>query len=158
MESRQDESHVSEMTVAGLERKAASLTGSAFVRDTHTAVEGAVGDDGSIMFQIKEFPVRDFDDTLADNIIIGPNGRAEVSGAGLSKNSGRVSPYITPNLSSLITLGTRSMTWALPRSTCAPSGGCMAVVKSSRSWQGSPDDSFAREGGFVASTPRNQRE
>ena len=89
------------MTVAGLERKAASLTGSAFVRDTHTAVEGAVGDDGSIMFEIKEFPVRDFDDTLADNIIIGPNGRAEVSGAGLSKNPGRVSPYITPNLSKL---------------------------------------------------------
>ena len=85
MESRQDESHVSEMTVAGLERKAASLTGSAFVRDTHTAVEGAVGDDGSIMFEIKEFPVRDFDDTLADNIIIGPNSRAEFSGASLAK-------------------------------------------------------------------------
>lgn len=73
------------MTVAGLERQAACLTGSAFVRDTHAAVEGAVGDDGSIMFEIKEFPVRDFDDTLADNIIIGPNNRAKVSGAGLAK-------------------------------------------------------------------------
>ena len=73
------------MTVAGLERQAAGLAGSAFVRDTHAAVEGAVRDDGSIMFEIKEFPVRDFDDTLADNIIIGPNNRAKVSGTGLAK-------------------------------------------------------------------------
>lgn len=36
--------------------------------------------------------------------------------------------YITPNFSSLITLGTRSMTWALPRSICTASGGCIAVV------------------------------
>lgn len=34
----------------------------------------------------------------------------------------------------------------------------MAVVKNSRSWQGNPDYSFAREGGFVTSTPRNQRQ
>jgi hypothetical protein len=27
------------------------------------------------------------------------------------------------------------MTWALPRSTCAPSGGCIAVVKCG-AWQG----------------------
>lgn len=85
MEGRQDEPHVSEMTVAGLERQAAGLAGSAFVRDTHAAIEGAVRDDGSIMFEIKEFPVRDFDDTLADNIIIGPNSRAEFSGASLAK-------------------------------------------------------------------------
>lgn len=36
------------------------------------------------MFEIKEFPVRDFDDALANNIIVGPGSRqASVSNAGL---------------------------------------------------------------------------
>jgi hypothetical protein len=29
----------------------------------------------------------------------------------------------------LITLGTRSMTWALPRSACTPSRGCIALSR-----------------------------
>ena len=72
MEGRQNESHVSEMAVTSLERQAACLARSALVRDTHAPVERTIRNNRSIMFEIEEFPVRDLDDALVDNIIVGP--------------------------------------------------------------------------------------
>ena len=63
---------MSEMAVACLERQTPGLTRSALVRDTHAPIERTMGHHRSIVFEVKEFPVRDFDDALTNDIIIGP--------------------------------------------------------------------------------------
>lgn len=63
---------MSEMTVACLERQTTRLTGSALVRDTHAPIERTMGYHRSIVFEVEKFPVRDFDDALTNDIIIGP--------------------------------------------------------------------------------------
>lgn len=138
VESWQYQSDMAEMPVANLKSATAGVAGAGLVRYTHAPVERAILHDSSIMFQVEQLAIRDFNNGLADDVIVGPKlSHVHVSNCQIAENRIPTKPiytYITPNFSSLITLGTRSMTWALPRSTCTASGGCIAVV-TGRAWQ-----------------------
>lgn len=63
---------MAEMAVANLKGTATGLACSGLVRNTHARVERAMGNRRSAMFEVKEFSVGNFNNGLADNVIIGP--------------------------------------------------------------------------------------
>lgn len=92
----------------------------------------------SVMVEVEKLPVGHFHHALADNVIVGSgydtsqlasHPDTQTRTITIVSGNNEANAYSTPNFSSLITFGTRSMTWALPRSTCTPSGGCIAAVK-----------------------------
>lgn len=63
---------MAEMAVANLKGTATGLACSGLVRNTHARVERAMGNRRSAMFEVKEFSVGNFNNGLADNVIIRP--------------------------------------------------------------------------------------
>lgn len=75
MESWQNKSDVTKMTIAFLQMIAAGLAHGGLVRNTHARIERAMSNESSVMFEIEKLSVGNFHDGLADNIVIRPEGR-----------------------------------------------------------------------------------
>jgi hypothetical protein len=71
MESRQNKLHMPKMPATGLQHAPARPTNASLVRNAHAIVERAMRGNGTIIIEIEEFAIRDFDDGLTDDILIG---------------------------------------------------------------------------------------
>lgn len=74
MESRQDQSYMTEVTVAFLEIESTGFAHRSFVGDTHARIERTMRNHRAVMFKVEKLSVRNFHHSLADNIVIRPGG------------------------------------------------------------------------------------
>jgi hypothetical protein len=72
VEGRQDQPDVTEMTITFFQHVSTGLALCRLVGDTHARIKRTIGDNGSVMIEVEELAVRNFDHSLTDNIIVGP--------------------------------------------------------------------------------------
>ena len=63
---------MSKMPITRLQRTTARLASTRLARDSHTPVERAVSRNGTVIVEVEQFAIRNFDDGLADDVLTRP--------------------------------------------------------------------------------------
>lgn len=68
---------MSKMAITRLKRATARLASTRLARNAHAPVERAVRRNGTVIVEVEQLAIRDFDDGLADDVLTRPEQRRE---------------------------------------------------------------------------------